>query len=155
MGRTYTSLCYHAVWSTKYRRNTIRTDFREQLYQHIGGIIHNKDGSLLEIGGIADHVHLLLAVPPKISVSDMLRFIKSNSSAWVNETVHPQMKFAWQPGFGAFTVSYSRQPNVRGYIQNQENHHGAITFRDEFLGFLAKHKITYDKKYVFEQEIYG
>jgi putative transposase len=152
MGRTYASLTYHLIFSTKYRRNTIRPEFREQLYQYIGGIIREKSGVLLEIGGIEDHVHIMAGLPPTICVSDMLRFIKANSSGWVNDTIGPKEKFAWQPGFGAFTVSHSQKAHVRDYIQNQERHHAKKSFADEFLAILAAHEITYDPRFVFEDE---
>ena len=155
MGRTYTSLTYHLIFSTKYRHKSIGPDFREQLYQYIGGILREKEGVLLEIGGIEDHIHIMAGIPPTITVSDMLRFIKSNSSAWVNETKKPKAKFAWQPGFGAFTVSYSQQPIVRKYIQKQAEHHRKKTFKEEFVQILKSHQIEYDQKYVFEEEHYG
>ena len=102
MGRTYTSLTYHLIFSTKFRHQTIRIEFRERLYQYIGGIIRDKDGVLLEIGVVEDHIHIMAGIPATISVSDMLRFIKSNSSGWVNDTIKSKHKFAWQPGYGAF-----------------------------------------------------
>lgn len=113
MGRTYTSLTYHIVFSTKYRQSLILPDFQEELYRYIGGIIRSKEGVQLEIGGTMDHVHIMAALPAKISVSDMLRFIKTNSSSWVNQRpgMENQQKFEWQPGFGAFTVSYSGKKN--------------------------------------------
>jgi len=148
-------LTYHLIFSTKYRRGIIRPEFKEQLYQYVGGIIREKDGVLLEIGGIEDHVHILAGIPPTICVSDMLRFIKSNSSGWVNATHKPKDKFAWQPGFGAFTVSQSQKPSVREYIQKQEQHHAKKSFRDEYLAMLVVHGISYDPKFVFEEEHYG
>jgi REP element-mobilizing transposase RayT len=155
MGRTYTALTYHLIFSTKYRRKTIRPEFQEKLYQYIGGIIREKDGTLLEIGGVEDHVHMMTGFPPNISVSDMLRFIKSNSSGWVNETIKPRTKFAWQPGYGAFTVSHSQKPTLRRYIQTQEQHHQTKSFQDEFIQILVAHEIEYDPKFVFEQEHHG
>lgn len=92
MGRTYTSLTYHLIFSTKYRLKTIRPEFRERLYHYIGGVIREKVGVLLEIGGIEDHIHIMAGIPPTILVSDMLKFIKSNSSGWVNDTIQPTRK---------------------------------------------------------------
>jgi len=157
MGRTYTSLTFHAIFSTKYRRKIILPSFRNRLYEYIGGIIRNKNGILLEINGVEDHVHLMAGFPPTIAVSDMLRFIKSNSSRWVNELSENQTTsdFAWQPGFGAFTVSYSQQTTVGNYIRNQEQHHLKRTFQDEFLAILRAHNIRFEPKYVFEAEHYG
>jgi len=155
MGRTYTSLTYHIVFSTKYRRPTIRSEFRERLYQYIGGIIRQHQGALLEIGGIEDHLHLMVGIAANQSVSEMLRLIKSNSSAWVNETVKPVQKFSWQPGYGAFTVSHSQKPTVKRYIQKQPQHHQSKSFRDEFIQILVAHGIEYDPQFVFEEEHHG
>ncbi|WP_372717259.1 IS200/IS605 family transposase [Novipirellula sp.] len=148
-------MTYHLIFSTKYRRKTIRLDFREQLYQYIGGIIREKEGVLLEIGGVEDHIHIMAGFPATISVSDMLRFIKSNSSGWVNDTIKPMDKFAWQPGYGAFTVSHSQKPTVRRYIQTQEQHHQKKSFEIEFIQILVAHGIEYDPRYVFEEEHHG
>jgi REP-associated tyrosine transposase len=148
-------LTAHLIFSTKYRRKIIRPEFREQLYQYIGGIIREKHGVLLEIGGVEDHLHIMAGISPTISVSDMLRFIKANSSAWVNETHRPIDKFAWQPGFGAFSVSHSQVPIVREYIRKQEQHHAVKSFKDEFLAILVAHGISYDPKFVFETEHCG
>ena len=157
MGRTYTSLTYHIVFSTKYRQSLILPDFQEELYRYIGGIIRSKEGVQLEIGGTMDHVHIMAALPAKISVSDMLRFIKTNSSSWVNQRpgMENQQKFEWQPGFGAFTVSHSGKEKLRAYIQNQKQHHAKKTYKDEFLAILVAHGIEYDPKLVFEDEHYG
>ena len=157
MGRTYTSLTYHLIFSTKYRRKLISPNFKDRLYEYIGGIIRQKNGVLLEIGGIEDHIHLLAGFPPTITVSDMLRFIKSNSSKWINELPEEEFNgtFAWQPGFGAFTVSYSQQPVISKYIQNQHVHNLKRTFKEEFLKILGAHQIEYDPRYVFEDEHFG
>ncbi|MFT7631913.1 MAG: putative transposase [Mariniblastus sp.] len=149
MGRTHTSLTYHLIFSTKYRRKTIRPEFQEQLYQYIGGILREKDGVLLEIGGIEDHIHIMAGLPASNSVSDMLRIIKSNSSGWVNETIKPKGKFAWQPGYGAFTVSHSQKPLVRSYIQTQAQHHLKKSFQDEFVQILVAHGIEFEPRFVF------
>ena len=102
---------------------------------------------LLEIGGVEDHVHIMAGFPATMSVSDMMRFIKSNSSGWVNETIKPKEKFAWQPGYGAFTVSHSQKPSVRSYIQTQEQHHQKKSFADEFIRMLVAHGIENDPKF--------
>ena len=157
MGRTYTSLTFHIIFSTKYRRKLISRSIAERLYEYIGGIIREKKGVLLEIGGIEDHVHLMAGLPPTIAVSEMLRFVKSNSSKWINDLADNQAKnrFAWQPGFGAFSVSFSQQPVVSKYIQHQRQHHQKRTFKEEFLEILRSHQIDYDPKYVFEDEHFG
>lgn len=155
MGTTYTSLTYHVVYSTKYRRKTIRPDLQDRLYEYIGGIIRADKGVLLEIGGIEDHIHLLAGFPPTISVSDMVGGVKANSSRWVNEQPDRREKFAWQTGYGAFTVSQSQVDVVRNYIRGQEKHHRQLSFRDEFIELLKRHNIKYDLQYVFDVEHHG
>ena len=123
MPSTLTSLDYHVVFSTKYRRPTILPRLRDELYRYVGGIVRAEKGSLREIGGTSDHIHLLVGVPPTIAVSDAVRVIKANSSKWVNERADQDQKFQWQSGYAAFTVSVSQRETVLRYIQNQEQHH--------------------------------
>ena len=152
MASTFTCLTYHVVFSTKYRRRTINADWQDDLYRYISGIAHNHDGQLLEIGGVDDHVHLLLGIGAKIAVADMIRVIKANSSKWVNEEFPLQTPFQWQTGYSAFTVSYSQDNVVRNYIRNQAEHHRKLSFQDELLALLRRHEIPYDPRYVFEEE---
>jgi len=155
MASTFTSLTYHVVFSTRYRRNIITPDFQKDLYQYMGGIIRAHKGVLLEIGGMPDHVHLLAGFSPTIAVSDMIRLIKTNASKWANERPDRIDRFEWQTGYAAFTVSQSQEPVVRRYIQNQEQHHRTRTFRDELLTLLKKHNLEFEERYVFEQEHVG
>lgn len=150
---TFTNLLFHVVYSTKYRKPTIERQWQDNLYGYIGGIIRDKKGTLLCMGGVADHVHILVKLSPTIAISELLRLIKSNSSRMVNETIRPQIPFEWQPGYAAFSVSESQYPIVRKYILNQEEHHYMMSFEEEFIELLERHKIGYDQKYVFEQEI--
>jgi REP element-mobilizing transposase RayT len=99
------------------------------------------------IGGVEDHIHILLELPPTLAVSAAVRTIKSNSSKWVNELGR---RFAWQKGYAAFSVSASNIAAVERYVRSQEQHHRKMTFEDEFIGFLKKHGIAFDPKYVFD-----
>ena len=150
---TFTNLLFHIVYSTKYRKPTIDRNWQDELYGYVGGIIRDNKATLLCMGGVSDHVHLLAKLSPTIAISDMLRLIKSNSSKMVNETMTPQIPFEWQPGYAAFSVSESQYPRVRDYVRNQEQHHRKQSFQEEFIELLEKHNITYDLRYVFEQEI--
>jgi len=150
---TFTNLLFHIVFSTKYRKPTIESAWQDQLYGYVGGIIRENKGTLLCMGGVSDHVHLLAKLSPTIAVSDMLRLIKTNSSKMVNENVRTRIPFQWQAGYAAFSVSESQHDPVQAYILNQEEHHRKTTFQDEFIELLQRHCITYDPKYVFEQEI--
>jgi len=150
---TYTNLLFHIIYSTKYRKPWIHAAWQDDLYGYIGGILRENKGTLLKIGGVADHVHLLAKLSPTIAISDVLRVVKTNSSKWINEREDVHYKFQWQPGFAAFSVSESQFPIVETYIANQAEHHRSKTFEEEFLGILKKHNIEYDTRYVFEQEI--
>lgn len=153
MASTYTSLTYHIVFSTKYRKPTLIDPFRAETYNYIAGIIANKKGQLLEIGS-ADHIHILTSCSPRIALADFIRDIKANSSKWLHEDKH-LMRFGWQTGYGAFTVSRSRIETVRKYIRNQAEHHRKQSFADEFRALLQRHGIEFDEKYLFEAEHHG
>mgnify|MGYP003673541025 CR=1 FL=1 len=150
---TFTNLLFHIVYSTKYRKRTIRPEWQDELYGYVGGIVRDQKGTLLKIGGVEDHVHLLAKLSPTIAVSDVLRKIKSNSSKWINERPDVSRTFEWQSGYAAFSVSESQSPSVSDYIGSQAEHHRKMTFEEEFLAILRKHNIEFDKRYVFEQEI--
>jgi putative transposase len=149
MAQSYTNLIYHIVFSTKNREPLITPETQPRLYEYIGGIIRNKGGILLEIGGISDHIHVLAKLRPDNSLSNILRDLKANSTGWMHK-VFPEMNdFSWQNGYGAFTVSASQVEKVREYIANQEKHHAKISFKDEFIKLLRANDIEFDEKYLF------
>jgi REP element-mobilizing transposase RayT len=149
MPNTYTNLLYHIVFSTKDRRPLITPNLQEELYKYIGGIIRGEGGAQLEIGGVADHVHILAKFKPAISVSDMLNKIKANSSKWVHED-KGALDFGWQVGYAAFTVSESQVEHVRKYIRNQEEHHRRQSYQEEFIALLERHGVDYDPRYLWD-----
>lgn len=121
---------------------------RSDLHAYMGGIIRELGGHALTINGTADHVHLLIAMPPAIAVADAARVIKANSSKWVREKhVH---NFGWQTGYGAFSVSQSMVSEVTKYITRQESHHQKVTFQEELVAFLKKHNVAYDERYIWK-----
>lgn len=150
---TFTNMLFHIVYSTKYRKPTIRSEWQDELYGYIGGIIGDQKGSLLKIGGVEDHVHLLAMLSPTIAVSGVLRKIKANSSKWINGRSDVTRKFEWQSRYAAFSVCESQLPVVAEYISNQAEHHRKTTFEEEFLAILKKHNIEFDPRYIFEQEV--
>lgn len=150
MPTTYTNLIYHIVFSTKQRIPLINEEFQEELYRYIGGIIRGEGGVQLEIGGTADHIHILVKLKPVISISELLAKVKANSSKWVNDHKLELRRFGWQEGYAAFTVSESQLPVVREYIRNQEKHHYRQSFQKEFIALLHKHDIQYDPKYLWD-----
>jgi len=106
-------------------------------------------GVLLAAGGVSDHVHLLIRLGRELAVADAMRFIKTNSSKWVHE-MHPGLLFAWQAGYGVFTVSYSLLPTVTEYIQHQQEHHSGLSFQNEFRALLSKQEIEFDERYIWD-----
>jgi putative transposase len=146
MGDTFASLVYHIVYSTKCREPMIAESVRERLYEYTGGIIRGEGGSLLEIGGMPDHVHLLARLRQDEAVSVMVRRIKSNSSHWMKQLPEVGARFSWQIGYGAFSVSESQIAAVRKYIQNQEQHHAQRGFEDEMSALLHKHRTSQPRR---------
>ena len=152
---TYNRLTYHDVFSTRYRRKLIQREFREQLYEYIGGIIRFHKGQLIEIGGMEDHLHLLVDFSPARSISETIRDVKANASRWAKEYSTTGYGFEWQKGYSAFTVSHSQRESVRRYIRNQPAHHRVKTFREEYMEFLKQHDIKFESRYLFETEHQG
>ena len=148
MANTFTNLLYHIVFSTKDRIPAIHGEMRERLYEYMGGIVRGERGVLLEIGGVPDHVHLLVKLKSDMAVAEMVRLVKSNSSKWLNELDGARAHFEWQTGYGAFSVSESQVRKLRSYIQTQESHHAKVSFRKELITLLKKHGIEYDEKYL-------
>ena len=148
MGSTHVSLHYHLVFSTKDRIASIAEPIRDRVHGYLGGIVRGIGGVPLEIGGTADHVHLLVGLKATHTVADVLRAIKGDSSRWVHETFGDS-RFSWQEGYGAFTVSRSNLSTVREYIAKQEEHHRKESFQEEYLEFLRKHEIEFDERYLW------
>ena len=141
MPQSFADLKYHLIFSTKGRLPRIVPELASPLYEYIGGIVRNLGGKLLAFGGMPDHVHLLVSLGRDKSMSEVMRLIKTNSSKWLHET-RPDVPFAWQDGYGAFTVSHSRLADVTSYISGQEEHHRTKTFEEEFHEFFRKHGIA-------------
>jgi REP element-mobilizing transposase RayT len=147
MSSTHLSLHYHLVFGTKNHERLIASDWRARLHAFLGGVIRTLNGVPEAVGGVADHVHLLVGLRATHTLSDVLREIKSVSSAWVHENVGVR-SFAWQEGYGALTVSASQLENVRAYIQQQEEHHRTRSFRDEYVALLHRCGVEFDERYV-------
>jgi len=146
VGSTFFSLHYHVVFSSKDRRPLIGTDWRPRLHSYLGGIIRGMNGVAEIVGGVDDHVHLLLSLRTTHCVADVLRDMKKDSTNWVKEHFEP--RFSWQEGYAAFTVSPSATDSVKSYIANQEEHHRKYAFVDELEAILKQAGIKYDEKYL-------
>jgi len=141
MAHSYTNLIFHIVYGTRERRPFIDEEFQPRLYEYVGGSIRGLKGISLEIGGVEDHIHVLVKLPPTITVSDFLEKLKANTSKWAKSV---RRGFGWQDGYAAFTVSESQVERVRQYIQNQRKHHAKSSFRDELIALLEAHGVKYD-----------
>jgi len=150
MANTFSQIYIQIVFSVKGRQNLIQKTWRDELYKYICGIVNGKEQKVYAIGGMADHLHVLISINPTICLSDLVRDIKANSSKWINEKHFVAGKFHWQEGFGAFSYSQSQLDIIIAYINNQEQHHKKKTFRDEYVELLQKFNIEYDEKYLFE-----
>jgi putative transposase len=149
MAHSFTSNLYHCIFSTKDRRKSITPDLEERLWPYLGGIARENDMKALAVGGVADHVHLLLALPSTLAIAKAMQLIKGNSSKWVHDTFADLRTFSWQEGYGAFSIGVSQIDVTVAYIQNQKEHHRQTTFEEEFLKILKRHGIDYDARFVW------
>ncbi|MDB6171676.1 MAG: transposase [Chthoniobacteraceae bacterium] len=147
MPSTHTCLLYHLVFATKNRETLIAIHWRARLHEYLGGVVQGQGGTPQGVGGVADHVHLLIGLKPTERLADLVRELKKASSIWVKETIREPV-FCWQEGYAAFTVSASAKAAVQAYIANQEQHHRTKTFREELTEFLRKSGVDYDERYL-------
>jgi putative transposase len=145
MSHSYAQNVLHVVFSTKERQKSIDLSFQPELWAYIAGICKKEDLFVHAIDGMPDHIHLLLQLPPTLSLSKAVNAIKANSSRWANQKNH---HLAWQEGYAAFSVSASLVPAVARYIRNQKQHHKKMSFDEEFLALLKRHRVKFDPQYV-------
>src|SRR5947199_6704273 len=132
MANTFTCLQYHIVFGTRKREPWINRTIEDRLWAYLGGIARKNKLTALLVGRVDDHFHMLLAIPPTMSVSDAVKHIKGGSSAWIKANLPGCRSFAWQDGYGAFSVSKSQIPEVDKYIRGQREHHRIKTFQEEY-----------------------
>jgi putative transposase len=149
MTHNYTYLLTHVVFGTRDRAPIISPDIRKSLFEYMGGIVREIEAVPVTINGMPDHVHLLVSMPPKLAVAVLVRVVKANSSRWVHEKWPARKSFAWQGGYGAFSVSQSIAEKVGRYIDEQEQHHRTMSFEQEYRGLLGKHGIEFDERYLW------
>jgi REP element-mobilizing transposase RayT len=150
MANTFTSLHYHIIFSTKNREPWSARDQEERLWAYLGGIARQNQLKPQLIGGMEDHIHILLGSPPNITVSEALKRIKGGSSGWVKDNLPGCRGFGWQDGYAAFAVSKSQLGEVEAYIRQQREHHHLKTFQEEYRAFLDRHEIAYDERYLWD-----
>lgn len=149
MSGKYLSVNIHFVWSTAGREPWLADVWRDRLYGYIGQVLANKKARLISAGGVADHVHLYASMPSTETLAVLVNAMKANSSRWIHETFPALRAFAWQKGYGAFSVSRSAEGRLINYIRNQAAHHRRQEFKDEFLRLLERHGVEYDERYLW------
>ncbi|CAN5356647.1 IS200/IS605 family transposase [soil metagenome] len=149
MANTYTQIYLHVVFAVSGRACVIGAEYREELQKFISGIVIRQGQKLIAIYCRPDHTHALLGLKPDVKPSDLIGDMKTGSSNHINEQRWIGCRFSWQEGYGAFSVSHSYLGRVSNYIRNQASHHRRRSFRDEYAGFLKRHAVSFDQKYVF------
>lgn len=148
MSSTHLSLHCHVIFGTKYQRPLIAAEWRARFHAYLGGAIRALEIVPEAVGGVADHVHLLMGIRATHRLADVMRDVKRASSEWVHDTVGDK-EFEWQDGYGAFSVSASMIEKVKSYIANQEEHHRKKTFQEEYVEFLKASGVEYDGRYLW------
>lgn len=148
MSHTYTSMRIHVIFSTKERQKRLREELRPKLWAYIAGIARHHGFEAIEVGGAEDHCHALIVLPPPMPLSKAVQTLKGCSSKWLNDTGVVGDNFAWQEGYGAFSVSASQTAGVIEYIKNQPEHHMKRNYAEEFLELLKRYGIAYDPAHV-------
>ena len=146
---SYVASYVHCVFGTKGRQKLITSTLQERLWPFMGGIAREHKMTALMIGGMEDHVHLLLSLPATMTVAKAMQLIKGGSCKWIHECFPEQRHFLWQEQYGAFSVSVSQLDTIIHYIQSQPEHHRSKSFAEEFVALLKRHRITYDERYLW------
>jgi REP-associated tyrosine transposase len=150
MGQSLSNLLTHIIFSTKSRQSLIHPDIEIRLHGYIRVICRDLESPLLQIGGMADHIHMLVNLSRKHALSKFVNEIKSHSSKWIKTIDGDFRDFAWQAGYGAFSVGQLEYQKVIDYISNQKEHHKGLSFQEEYLRFLKAYRLEYDEKYLWE-----
>ena len=148
MANTYTQMYLQFVFAVQDRLSLIQSDWKDELYKYITGIVQNNKHKLIAINGMPNHLHVFVGYKPHQLIPDLLQDIKGSSSGWINSRNLVKGKFRWQEGYGAFSYSHSHIDNVVKYIMNQEEHHKKRTFGEEYIEILKKFNVVYDEKYI-------
>jgi REP element-mobilizing transposase RayT len=150
MPQSLVNLLVHCVFSTKDRRKLITPELAARLYPYLGGIARELKMNLLAVGGIPDHIHLLLVFPNTLAISKAIQLLKGSSSKWIHDTFPEHRLFEWQRGYGAFSIGVNDIERTVDYIRNQAKHHTVRSFEEEYLVFVKRNGIAYDEQYIFD-----
>ena len=147
---SFVSCLMHCVWATKERRPLIKPELQSRLWPYLGGVARENKMKALVVGGVADHVHVLLSIPSTLSVAKSIQLLKGNSSKWIHDTFTQNWDFEWQEGYGAFSIGISGVADTIHYIQTQEEHHRTKSFQNELRHLLTKYGLEWDERYVWD-----
>lgn len=150
MADTYSQIYIQTIFAVKNRKALMKSDWEEELYKYITGIVQNHGQKMLAINGSYDHIHFFIGMKPNCCLSDLVREIKKSSNLFIKEKRFTPCNFQWQEGFGAFSYSHSQLTDVIHYIQNQKQHHKKKTFQEEYLSFLKLFEIDFKNEYLFD-----
>lgn len=150
MPQSLSKIYIHLVFGTRNRARWLPDTIRDQLHRYVAGVLDNIGCQPLLINSVDDHMHLLFALGRTVTVSHVVEEAKTSSSKWLKTQPGVESGFAWQGGYGVFSVSASRVEAVREYVARQREHHEVRSFQDEFLALLEKHGVEYDKRYVWD-----
>ena len=150
MANTNTQIYIHIVFASEGRQSLIQPEYNDELQKYITGIVSVRKQKLIAINNMPDHLHLLAGLKPDLSLSNLVRDVKANSSKFINEKRWVAGRFSWQEGFGAFSHSRSQLGTVIRYIENQQKHHAKKSFREEYVELLEKFAVDYDRRYIFK-----
>lgn len=150
MAGTFSQIYIQIVFAVKGRQNLISKQWKDDLHKYIAGIIKGKKQKPIIVNGMPDHIHAFIGLRPSMTIADLVRDIKNNSTNFINNHTWVKGKFSWQEGYGAFSYSHSHIGSVYNYIKNQEQHHKKRTFKEEYLELLKKFEIEYNEKYLFD-----
>ena len=150
MPQSLSYLLIHIVFSTKDRAPVLGDEIRPDLFAYLAAAARKMDCETFRVGGVVDHVHLAVRVPRTLTLAKLIEGLKSSSSKWLKTQSSQLETFAWQRGYGAFSVSPTNLNALLHYVDNQEEHHRTRSFQDEYRAFLAKYEIQYDERYVWD-----
>ena len=150
MSQSLARIIVHLVFSTKHRKPLIRSEIEKELYAFMVSLCAKRDCPVHEIGAMPDHLHICFTLSRTLSLSDLVEKIKAISSKWIKTKGNEYRTFAWQNGYGAFSLGQSQIPAVKNYIKNQKQHHIRQTFQDEYLSLLKKYQLSYDERYLWD-----
>ncbi len=151
MANSYTQVHIQFVFAVKYRAALIGNEWKERLYQYMTGIFQENNHKMLQINGMADHIHIFIGMRPHQSMSSLIQNVKTETSKWIKAKSLSSHPFAWQEGYGAFSYAKSQVDDVIRYIQNQEIHHRKEIFLDEYRKFLNAFEVEWDERYIFKE----